>query len=70
MRTVDPRHRTLRATVDWSFHLLDEADRRLFRRLSVFAGGWTVPAADAICGDATASVVAPSTSTAMSMSAG
>jgi len=49
-RTQDPRQRTLRATVDWSFQLLDEPDRRLFRRLSVFAGGWTVAAAEAVCG--------------------
>ncbi|HEX6674263.1 MAG TPA: BTAD domain-containing putative transcriptional regulator [Actinomycetes bacterium] len=49
-RAQDPRQRTLRATVDWSFQLLEEADRRLFRRLSVFAGGWTVDAAEAVCG--------------------
>jgi predicted ATPase/DNA-binding SARP family transcriptional activator len=49
-RTVDPRQRTLRATVDWSFQLLGEADRRLFRRLAVFAGGCTVSAAEAVCG--------------------
>jgi predicted ATPase len=53
-RGVDPRHRTLRATVDWSHQLLDEPGRRLFRRLSVFAGGWTVPAADAVGGGAAA----------------
>jgi hypothetical protein len=49
-RTADPRQRTLRATVDWSFQLLGEADRRLFRRLAVFAGGCTVAAAEAVCG--------------------
>jgi predicted ATPase/DNA-binding SARP family transcriptional activator len=49
-RAQDPRQRTLRATVDWSFQLLEERDRRLFRRLSVFAGGWTVAAAEAVCG--------------------
>jgi predicted ATPase/DNA-binding SARP family transcriptional activator len=49
-RARDPRQRTLRATVDWSFQLLEEPDRRLFRRLSVFAGGWTVAAAEAVCG--------------------
>jgi predicted ATPase/DNA-binding SARP family transcriptional activator len=49
-RAQDPRQRTLRATVDWSFQLLEEPDRRLFRRLSVFAGGWTVAAAEAVCG--------------------
>src|SRR6266545_2334363 len=40
------------ATVDWSFQLREEPDRRLFRRLSVFAGGWTVAAAEAVTGDA------------------
>jgi predicted ATPase len=49
-RAQDPRQRTLRATVDWSFQLLEEPDRRLFRRPSVFAGGWTVAAAEAVCG--------------------
>lgn len=44
-RTALPRQRTLRATVDWSHNLLDEEERRLFRRLSVFAGGFTADAA-------------------------
>jgi predicted ATPase/DNA-binding SARP family transcriptional activator len=48
-RTLDPRQRTLRATVDWSWDLLDDPDRRLLRRLSVFSGGWTVAAAEAVC---------------------
>ncbi|HEV3013774.1 MAG TPA: BTAD domain-containing putative transcriptional regulator, partial [Actinomycetota bacterium] len=49
-RTLDPRQQTLRATIDWSWDLLEEADRRLWRRLSVFSGGWTVAAAEAVCG--------------------
>jgi predicted ATPase len=49
-RTVDPRQQTLRATIDWSWELLDDPDRRLFRRLSVFSGGWTVAAAEAVGG--------------------
>jgi predicted ATPase len=49
-RTLDPRQQTLRATVDWSWDLLEEPDRRLLRRLSVFSGGWTVAAAEAVCG--------------------
>jgi len=48
-RTADPRQRTLRATVDWSWELLEEPDRRLWRRLAVFSGGWTVAAAEAVC---------------------
>jgi non-specific serine/threonine protein kinase len=47
-RTALPRHQTLRATIDWSFDLLSETERILFRRLSVFAGGFTLNAAEAI----------------------
>ena len=47
-RSADPRHRTLRATLDWSYELLSEAERVLFRRLSVFAGGWALEAAEAV----------------------
>jgi hypothetical protein len=48
-RTADPRQQTLRATIDWSWELLAEPDRRLWRRLSVFSGGWTIAAAEAVC---------------------
>jgi predicted ATPase/class 3 adenylate cyclase/Tfp pilus assembly protein PilF len=48
-RTALPRHQTLRATMDWSHDLLSEEERALLRRLSVFAGGWTLEAAEAIC---------------------
>jgi predicted ATPase/DNA-binding SARP family transcriptional activator/DNA-binding CsgD family transcriptional regulator len=47
-RTVTPRQRTLRGTVDWSYELLDELERQLFGRLSVFAGGWTLEGAEAV----------------------
>jgi predicted ATPase/DNA-binding CsgD family transcriptional regulator len=49
-RTALPRHQTLQAAIDWSYSLLSEAERTLFRRLSVFAGGWTVEAAEATAG--------------------
>jgi predicted ATPase/DNA-binding SARP family transcriptional activator/DNA-binding CsgD family transcriptional regulator len=47
-RAEVPRHRTLRATLDWSHELLSEPERKLFCRLSVFAGGWTLEAAEAV----------------------
>ncbi|SNY57605.1 Predicted ATPase [Paractinoplanes atraurantiacus] len=47
-RTADARHRTLRAVVEWSFGLLDEAGRIVMRRLSVFAGAFTVAQAEAV----------------------
>ncbi len=49
-RSALPRQQTLRATIDWSFDLLDERERTFFRRLSIFSGGWTLPAAADVCG--------------------
>ncbi|MBE0475639.1 MAG: DUF4062 domain-containing protein [Coriobacteriia bacterium] len=46
------RQRTLRATVDWSYSLLDERERRMLARLSVFVGGFTLEAAENVCADA------------------
>lgn len=47
-RTVMERHQTLRSAIDWSHELLSEAERTLFRRLAVFAGGWTVESVERI----------------------
>jgi predicted ATPase/DNA-binding NarL/FixJ family response regulator len=44
------RQHTLRAAIGWSYELLDEGEQTLFRRLAVFAGGWTLPAAEAVVG--------------------
>ena len=47
-RTAVPRQRTLKGTLEWSYDLLSEPERALFRRLSTFAGGWTLGAAEAV----------------------
>jgi predicted ATPase len=48
-RTALPRQQTLRAMIDWSYSLLSEPERILFKRLAVFVGGWTLEAAEAVC---------------------
>ena len=48
-RDLPARQRTLRGAIDWSHDLLDEEDRHLFRRMSVFSGGRTLEAMEAIC---------------------
>ncbi len=50
-RTALPRHQTLRALIDWSYDLLNEAEKALLCRLSVFSGGWTLEAAEQVCPD-------------------
>jgi predicted ATPase/transcriptional regulator with XRE-family HTH domain len=50
-RTALPRHQTLRATIEWSYNLLSDAERMLLRRLAIFPGGWTLEAAEIVCSD-------------------
>ena len=49
-RTTIPRQQTLRSMIDWSYNLLSEQEKILFRRLAVFVGGWTLEAAESVCG--------------------
>jgi predicted ATPase/class 3 adenylate cyclase len=49
-RTALERHQTLRAAIDWSYNILPSSEQIFFRRLSVFVGGWTLEAAESICG--------------------
>ena len=50
-RTALPRQQTLRALIDWSYELLSEAEKGLFRTASVFVGGWTLEALEAVADD-------------------
>ena len=50
-RLAEPRHQTLRATIDWSYELLEESERELLAALSVFAGGFALDSVAAICAD-------------------
>jgi predicted ATPase/class 3 adenylate cyclase len=58
-RDVNERHRTLEAALEWSYEALDDDERALLRRLATFNGGWSLEAAEAVCGVAplTAGVV-------------
>jgi predicted ATPase/class 3 adenylate cyclase len=48
-KTLPERQRTLRGAIEWSYELLDERERRLFARLAIFTGGWTLASAAAVC---------------------
>ena len=48
-RTALPRQQTLRASIDWSWNLISDPERTLLRRLTVFAGGWTLEAVESVC---------------------
>jgi hypothetical protein len=48
-RSAIPRHQTMKACLDWSYHLLTETEQVLLNRLAIFAGGWTLDAAEAVC---------------------
>jgi len=58
-RTALPRQQTLKALIEWSYDLLSTSERVMFQRLSVFVGGWTLEAAEAICGDIVAGKTYP-----------
>ncbi|MDQ6780637.1 MAG: tetratricopeptide repeat protein, partial [Candidatus Eremiobacteraeota bacterium] len=50
-RAALPRQQTMRAAIEWSYELLSEEEKTLFRRLSIFQGGWTLEASVAVCSD-------------------
>jgi predicted ATPase/class 3 adenylate cyclase len=49
-RTALPRQQTLRALIEWSYDLLSDSEKSLFRKLAAFSGGWSLEAAEAVCG--------------------
>ena len=59
MHDAPARQQSVRATLEWGLDLLDPLERDLFRQLGVFAGGWTVPAAEAVAGDGCRNFLTP-----------
>jgi predicted ATPase len=49
-RDLPRRQQTIRSTIDWSYDLLDDAEKVLFARLGIFVGGWTLDSAESVCG--------------------
>jgi predicted ATPase len=56
-RSALPRQQTMHALIDWSYDLLSEQEQQLFRRVAIFAGGWTLDAAETVCADETADIL-------------
>lgn len=56
-RTAWPRHKTMRASIEWSYNLLSSAEQILLQRLSVFMGGWTLAAAETVCAEEDEAVI-------------
>jgi len=59
LRDIDERQRTLKNAIEWSYNLLTSDEQTLFARLAVFAGGWTVDAAESVCGNGASGLTTP-----------
>ena len=60
-RTALPRQQTLRSLIDWSYDLLNDDEKRLLNRVSVFSGGWTLEAAEGVCSETNPQAPIPAT---------
>ena len=59
LRDIDERQRTLKNAIEWSYNLLTHDEQTLFARLAVFVGGWTVDAAESVCGNEVSGLTTP-----------